>query len=219
MMSIVLSLYALCVFALLMAELRGQMTAQYISKTLAGLGFLSIAVLSGAMDSIYGQLILAALVFSFIGDLCLLQRGTGRAFLAGMAAFAAAHIVYIFALAQWGFEPWWLWTFLPAVLIGLAAYIIMKTDIPGKLQAGTLLYSVVIALMGAFAILATRSSGHGLFVIAAACFILSDIFVSRHRFKPVAKQTLLAGPRNYLVITPFYFFAQVLFALSVGLAV
>lgn len=217
MMTLLITLYAFCVFALLMAELRGQDIAQRIFKPAAGVGFLLLAVLSGALETLYGQLIMIALVFSVVGDTCLLKRGVGGAFMAGMTAFAAAHLAYILALAQWGFSPIWLVWLIPAGGIGFASFYMMKTVIPATLRQKTLLYSVIIAVMGAFAILASYHSGHGLFVIASGCFILSDIFVSRHRFKPVAIQKRLKGARNFAIITPFYFFAQALFALSTGL--
>lgn len=218
MIASVLGGFSLCVFALLMAELRGQLPAQYIFKPLATFGFIALCVLTGPFDSLYGQFIFAALAASFVGDICLLKPGRGKMFLAGMAAFAAAHVLYIAALAQWGFAPWWLWALIPSVIIGLLVFRAMRANVPQNLKLSTPLYCIVIALMGSFAALASWHSGHGIFGIAAACFIVSDIFVSRHRFTPTGEQKILQGPRNYLLITPLYFFAQALFALSVGLA-
>ena len=217
MIAPLLAIYSLCVFALLMGELREQRSVQYIFKPLASLAFVTLAYLIGAFDSIYGVLILAALIASLLGDLCLLKPGRSKLFLAGMASFAAAHVLYIVALSRWGFEMWWLLMIVPSTVIGLAAFKMMRPNIPKNLQIPTAMYSVIIALMGGFAILATLKSGHGIFAIAAGCFIVSDIFVSRHRFTPLADQNVLKGPRNYLLITPLYFFAQALFALTVGL--
>ena len=217
MITPVLGLFSLCVFTLLMAELRGQLTAQYVLKPLAAMGFIALCVLTGPFESLYGQLILTALTASLIGDICLLKLGRGKMFLAGMAAFAVAHILYIAALAQWGFRLWWLWGLIPSLIIGLLVFRAIRVNVPENLRLSTPFYCIIIALMGSFAALATWQSSHGIFAIAAACFIVSDIFVSRHRFTPLADQNFLTGPRNHLLITPLYFFAQALFALSVGL--
>jgi len=218
MIAPLLGIYTLSVFALLMSELREQRLAQSIFKLLAGLCFIALAVWVGAFETLYTSLIVAALIASFIGDICLLKPGRGRAFLAGMLFFAAAHILYIFALAEWGFKPWWVWALLPSAAVGLFAFRMMRANIPDGLRLSTAIYCIIIALMGCFAALATWHSGHGIFAIAAGCFIISDIFVARHRFTPIEDQKFLAGLRNYLLITPLYFFAQALFALSAGLA-
>ncbi len=217
MIAPLLGVFSLCVFALLMSELRAQRAGQYIFKPVAALGFIALCLMMGPFDHLYGQLVFAALIASFIGDMCLLKPGRGKMFLAGMGAFALAHILYIAALSQWGFAPGWLLSIGVSIGIGGYAFSRMRANIPAELKIGTAIYCIIIALMGCFALLATRHSGHGIFVIAAGCFIVSDIFVSRHRFTPLSDQKILAGPRNYILITPLYFFAQALFALSTGL--
>ena len=68
------------------------------------------------------------------------------------------------------------------------------------------IYSVIIITMVVFAL----ASQVTLAIIAAIMFAVSDMFVARDRFvKP--------RPKNAFTITPLYFGAQVLFALSVSI--
>jgi uncharacterized membrane protein YhhN len=58
------------VFCLVLVEasLAGMQLVAAISKIAASCGFLIVAVLSGAMRSTYGKILLSGLAFSFLGD-------------------------------------------------------------------------------------------------------------------------------------------------------
>jgi uncharacterized membrane protein YhhN len=63
----------------------------WIAKPLASLGFLAAACAAGALESSYGQTVLLGLVACALGDVLLVPRGAGAAFLAGMGSFALGH--------------------------------------------------------------------------------------------------------------------------------
>ena len=70
------------------------------------------------------------------------------------------------------------------------------------------IYTVVISLMLIRALQTNMTGSHLLILPAAILFAVSDIFVARDRF-------VAPTPKNAFLITPLYFGAQALFALSV----
>ena len=77
------------------------------AKIIASTGFLAVAILSGALQSTYGKVLLAGLTLSFAGDALLIGE-TQQAFLAGLAAFLLAHLAYVAAFAVSGVNFRWL---------------------------------------------------------------------------------------------------------------
>lgn len=207
-MIVSLFLYAGVVLALLTAEYREDAKAQRFFKPLAALGFILLALSSGALETLYGQLILAGLVICAFGDVFLLARKSQILFIAGMAAFALGHILYCFALrlspdlfpSLWSLSHWIIWPIIISVC-AFFLYIQPKLDLTMQIMVG--LYSLIIGMMVVYAV----GSGRFITALAGIIFAASDMFVARDRFvKP--------SPKNALVITPLYFGAQALFALS-----
>jgi len=203
--------YGLSVAGLLVSELKGKDRFKWFFKPLSGLAFLYAAIVYGATHSIYGHLIFLGLTLSFIGDCALLKQGIGRIFAIGVIAFASAHIAYGFAFAHVA-DLHWLW---PAGLFTLCliGYVIPKQqspDGPHRLDRLITVYSAMIVVMTGLAIYATWVTGHWIIAFAALLFVVSDIFVGRNRFGP-------SRPRQFWIITPFYFAAQILFAFSIGI--
>ena len=94
---ILLILIGLVTLANWIAIWRGNLTAYYITKPLVLLGLIAFFLLQGALGVIRLPFLLG-LVFSLIGDILLIPRGT-RWFIAGMAAFSLTQLFYI-----WGFN-------------------------------------------------------------------------------------------------------------------
>ncbi len=67
---------------LLLADLR---IPAAVMKFIASSAFIALAIRSGALESLYGRLILTGLVLSWCGDMFLVG-GSQTAFLAGLAA-------------------------------------------------------------------------------------------------------------------------------------
>jgi uncharacterized membrane protein YhhN len=207
-----LLLYGAAVLALTAAEYRQDAAAQRFMKPACALGFILIALQSGALSSSYGQIILAALGLCAIGDLALLSRGSRPLFQAGMGAFGLGHAVYVFAF--FGPQESTAGIFVGAALALLLIFLFFKfvwPSVDSDMRAPVGIYIAIIAIMLITAADYAFASGIWVIGIAAALFAISDFFVGRDRF---AAQ----DPRNALAITPLYFFAQALFALSVAQA-
>ncbi len=211
---LIVGFYAFCVLGLLWAEFSQNLCAQYIFKPLAALGFCLIALKMGALESVYGQIILAGLVACAIGDIVLLSRTSEKLFTWGMVAFALGHMAYILAAF---FVPHSillpLYAGIPImILCVLIPYFIwkhIKPKIPSKLKGAVAIYTVLISVM-VFISAQKLNSPYWSVSLAAFLFAVSDFFVARDRF-------IKLDSKNAFVITPFYFGAQALFASSVGL--
>src|SRR5512144_280382 len=97
-------LLAAAVAALLAADYRGSRLGIWLTKPLASSLFIAAALAHGATASRYGLLVLAALAFSWLGDVLLIPDESPRVFRAGIAAFALAHVAYIGAFAVRGVD-------------------------------------------------------------------------------------------------------------------
>lgn len=201
------------VFALTISDWRHQHTLEktpwlrYIFKPLAASAFLWLAVNVGAMDSNYGQWILAALILCAIGDLCLMFK-TDAFFLSGLGAFLTGHL--LFAVAFWqlfnGFEPSSYLTFLLFIMPIISLRWLMP-NVGNDMKIPVIMYISVITAMLIFAGLTFDTSGGLLRFAGALGFAISDLAVARQQFvKP--------SPINGLWGTPLYFFSQMLLAYS-----
>lgn len=176
------------------------------------MGFLFLALGFGALDSGYGRYIFVGLVACALGDVFLLSRNRKAVFRLGMLAFAIGHISYVLAAEQilrpdMSFLIFILTTFL-GLAVGFTVFRSLKTDIPKDMIWPVGIYTLIISLMLLRAF-QTDMDGPHLFMVAGAVFFgISDIFVARDRF-------VAPNPKNAWVITPLYFGAQALFALSV----
>lgn len=107
-----LILIALVTLANWFAIWRGNLKAYYITKPVVLLGLILYFLLQGALSAARLPFLLG-LIFSMIGDIFLIPRGT-RWFIAGMGAFSITQLFYI-----WGFN-----TSLPStpvLIIGIVA--------------------------------------------------------------------------------------------------
>lgn len=204
-MSASLFLYAAVVTALLTAEYSGDVKAQRLFKPLAALGFILLALYFGALETLYGQVILAGLIFCAFGDVFLLARKSPALFMAGMAAFALGHIAYCFALQSIGGVGVGAWTIVLTVTAVSVFFLYLRPKLDMTMQIMVGLYAMIIGAMVIFAL----STGRLIPALASVMFAASDMCVARDRF-------VKTEPRNALGITPFYFGAQALFAFSVN---
>lgn len=137
---------------------------------------LALAAVAGAAPAP----IIAGLALGALGDL-LLSRPSPRAFLGGMAAFAAGHLAYLAAfwpLTGGGLPP------APALGAGLALFAsgrIWLWPHCGALTLPVIGYSAIIALMLAMAMM--LGPGYRLVAIGALMFTLSDILLALRLFR------------------------------------
>lgn len=196
----------------LYGEVRGYGWAQMAGKPLASLAFLVAGVLRWQMGGfgVFGGLICAGLAGSVIGDLCLLSRGTGRVFLAGMAAFLLAHLCYICAFLIHGVR--WEWAGFvvpPLAVVGAVILHLLRPRLSGAMRWAVPVYLLAVSGMLATALMAVLPAfrpwtlGGG-----AVLFFLSDALVARQRF-------LSPSPVNRITGLPLYYGGQWLLLLTI----
>ena len=190
--------------AYVFAEWKGSRRAARTAKATASTAFVLLAVVNGAADSTYGILILAALCFSWFGDLFLLSMRNSF-LLAGIAAFLVAHVAYAAAFVARGIDPT---VFVIALILwNAAAFFVLYwlwKYLERYFRIAVPIYLAAISLMTALAV-ATSSP---ILVIAGVAFAVSDISVARNRFVGRSINNKVWG-------VPLYYVAQVLFAMSV----
>jgi uncharacterized membrane protein YhhN len=174
-------------------------------KMLAATSYLAFALTLGALDSLYGTVVFAALLLSWLGDLFLIGEARS-AFVTGLGAFLLAHVAYAsaFALGGLALAP----AGLAAVVMVVVAVVVLRWlrrgTLPPRMVPPVVAYLVAIGVMVAFA----AGTGSTRVLIGAVAFAVSDIFVARHRF--VAR-----APINRRLGLPLYFAAQLLLASTV----
>ena len=91
-------------FGTLVCEYRRALKVRALFKPIASSGFVGLALVAGAFGSLFGKLVLTALVLSFVGDVVLMKRSEG-AIRGGILAFGAAHVAYCAAFLERGVDP------------------------------------------------------------------------------------------------------------------
>lgn len=202
-------LVAVSCVALVALQLLSQPLPAALAKLLASSAFIAIAVSAGAATSGYGRLILAGLVFSWLGDMLLVGEGQGL-FLAGLLAFLLAHVAYVGAFTLHGVDGrWLLFAALPVIAVAALVTIWLTPHVAPFMMVPVRVYTVVISLMVVMAFGALGAGGSRLMVAGALLFFVSDLSVAALRIVQTEWPT-------YVVGLPLYYAGQVLLALSTG---
>lgn len=199
---------ALLVVLLLVGE-RRRASWRGVAKGAASTAFIAAAVAAGAPDSAYGRWVLAALALGWVGDVALVSARRVW-FLVGLAAFLLSHLAYIgaFAAVRPNVPP----ALIAAAALAGPALLVVRwlwPHLPHEMRPPVLAYVAVITAMVAAAAGAAAGDGPWPILPAAGAFYLSDLAVARDRF-------VAPGFVNRIWGLPFYYAAQVVFALSVG---
>lgn len=200
---------AIACAATVSAELRGKRLGVWLFKPLASAGFVLLALALWQQGCVAASLLLAGLVASWLGDVLLIPEHSSAAFLAGFAAFAAAHICYLLAFLQ--LQPDWHYVIKAAAALLLVAVLIWRhlfKHLEGPFRLAVPLYTLVILAMVAISAGVYTVAG-GLLLAGALVFAVSDIFVAQERF--VGK-----APINTWLGLPLYYLAQLLIASSMA---
>ena len=173
---------AICALGYLSICARPTSELRSLLKTAAVMLLAIAAGISGAH-----WLLVAALALCAVGDWMLSRDGDG-AFMAGIGAFAAGHLVYVVLFithplanpARWSDMPQPLFIFaLLALGIGMAFLLMPRA---GDLQGPVMGYIPIILAMG-LAVLVLPAEGAVRFALPAALlFILSDMVLASERF-------------------------------------
>ncbi|MBK7907217.1 MAG: lysoplasmalogenase [Gemmatimonadetes bacterium] len=153
----------------------------YVTKPLATLITIAIAVrATNPVSPRYRTLVTAGLVASLAGDVFLMLPGDR--FIAGLASFLVAHLLYIAAFAGAGGG---LRSPASALPVGVFALAMLATLWPelGALRLPVAAYVMVIAAMGWQALARWgRSPGAELAALGAVSFLVSDSALAVGRF-------------------------------------
>lgn len=200
---------AVAVVGLLAAEWSAWRRARITFKLLASSAFVAVACVLPGSASAYGRLVIVALALSWVGDACLLSSRAAL-FLAGLAAFLLAHLVFAAAFAQGALDGHAL---LAALLVMLAVggvtmrWLWPHLSTPYKAAVGA--YVAAIVGMCALAVARSAALGYWPLAVGALGFAASDLAVARDRF-------VAPGRVNRLWGLPLYYASQLILAWSVA---
>lgn len=201
--------YLLCAAAvavLLWAEYRGSRTGLWIAKPLASLAFVWVALAAGALDSGYGQWLLAGLVLCLLGDVLLIPLERPAVFRAGVFAFLAGHVAYSAAFLSRPLDAYGLVAGAIVLLVVVGSVLRwLAASLPADMVWPVRTYMVVIGLMSTLACGVTAAGGPWAIAVGALAFTASDVAVARDRF--VRHEFL-----NRAWGLPLYYGAQLLLA-------
>ncbi len=193
--------------ALLWGEWQDRARPRRIGKPVASAGFIVAAIGFGALESRYGNIVLAGLVLGAIGDVCLLGSGK-KAFIAGLVSFLLGHVAYVVAFSTLPISvpEAFLTAAALAVVMGFVGRWVFPHAPDMRVPIG--IYMVVIAAMCVFAIGAGSAGAPWMIPVGAVMFTVSDIAVVRDRF-------VSPGFVNRLWGLPLYYAAQLIIAWSI----
>ena len=195
--------------ALVILLYHGHTAPAAVAKFVASTAFIALALHSGALDSMFGKLILAGLALSWCGDM-LLIGASETYFLGGLVAFLLAHVAYVSAFVAHGYRrSWTIAAAIPITVIAIAVWTWLEPYTAANLSIPVRAYIAVISLMVIFAAGTRGAAGSWLIVAGATLFFLSDLSVAALRIVQTDMPT-------YVVGLPFYYAGQVCLALSVS---
>lgn len=159
----------------------------------------------------YSRRVLIGLIFSCVGDIFLVWKGTGMNFEMGLLMFAVAHTEYARAFGWRPLNPYAGGTF---AVLGLFVYYFLSTNIEGIMSYLVALYITLICTMAWRAVarvqffddLWTWSKLCGCF--GSIFFLISDLTIAVDKF-------CFPVPFAHQIIMLTYYAAQVGIALSV----
>ena len=193
------------VLVFLASERINNQVGRWGGKMAASTVFVLFAVYLDALESVYGQVLMVALLCSWVGDLLLLP-GKSKWFLYGLVSFLLAHIAFALCFIQRGIDTGQL--LLPGTGVGLLVLVISYWLLPHvekEMKLPVLGYMAAIVVMVILAFATHHHLPNAAIPVAACLFLVSDLFVARDRF--VKKEAW-----NRIIGTPLYFGAQMMFA-------
>ena len=204
-------LCAVAVAGLLVAEYRDSRGGLWLTKPLASAAFIWLGLVSNALDSGYGRLVLVALALCLLGDILLIPRDRPKIFRAGVFAFLLGHVAYSAAFLSRPLAPGGL--LVGAIGLGVVILIVLRwlgKSLPADMVGAVRTYMLVIGVMSALACGVTAGGGPWAVAVGALAFTASDISVARDRF--VRHQFI-----NRAWGLPLYYAAQLLLATTPAL--
>ncbi len=193
---------ALATAGLIVAERQHSELGKWLTKPVASLAFVGLALASGATDSAYGLTVLIALILCLIGDVLLIPIAVGKAFLTGLSSFLLGHVVLCVAFLV-AFASWPIAAVTAAALLAPALLVLrwLRPHLQGPMRLAVPAYILVITAMVALAVAAAIPGGRWAIAAGAVAFFLSDISVARDRFVEASWINRLWGLPLYYAAT------------------
>ena len=202
---------AVAVAGLLVAEQRGSRAGLWLTKPVASLAFLWVALAAGALESTYGRWVLLGLALCLAGDLLLIPQERKAAFRGGVFAFLAGHVAFSVAFLGLPIDP--LGLAVAAVVLALALAAVLRwlsPSVTADMVLPVRAYMLVIGIMSALACGVTAAGGPWQVAVGALAFTASDVSVARDRFVRHEFMNRAWG-------LPLYYAAQLLIATTPSL--
>ena len=198
------------VLALVVSDYREIRAGRYLFKPLASAAFIWLALSLDATSTVYGNWLLAALIFCMVGDLFLMPDNE-RCFLAGLTAFLCGHLLFAVAFYQLPSNSMGLGiTLVPALILLVFVWRWLIPHVNREMKLPVILYILVITAMLLCAGLTVGQPAAFMIVIGAWGFAVSDLAVARRQFiQPSSKLNGVWG-------TPLYFLSQMVLACTVA---
>ena len=195
--------------ALVTLQYSGYVIPAAAAKVVASTAFIVLALRAGALESLFGKLILAGLALSWCGDMLLIGASEVY-FLGGLVAFLLAHIAYVSAFVTHGYRrSWAAIAAVPITAVAITVWAWLEPHTAANLSFPVRAYIAVISLMVIFAVGTRGAGGPWLIVAGAILFFLSDLSVA-------ALRIVQTDTATYVIGLPFYYAGQVCLALSVS---
>jgi uncharacterized membrane protein YhhN len=183
----------------------------WLTKPVASAAFIWLGLESGALDTTYGQLVLAGLLLCMLGDVLLIPRGRPAIFRAGVFAFLLGHVAYSAAFLTQPMSVAGLiigGAMLVAIVVSVLRW--LGGSLPPDMVVAVRTYMIVIGVMSTLACGVTAAGGPWQVAVGALAFTASDVSVARDRF--VRHEFV-----NRAWGLPLYFAAQLLIAVTPAL--
>ncbi len=199
------------VLGLVVSDYRGFRAGRYLCKPLAAAAFVWLALTLGAMETTYGNWMLAALILCMVGDLFLMPDDE-RSFLAGLTAFLCGHLLFAVAFLQLPANATGIaLSTVPALLLLVLVWRWLMPHVNREMKIPVVIYILVITAMLLCAGLTAGQPAAPLVIAGAWGFACSDVAVARRQFVwPDSRMNGVWG-------TPLYFLSQMVLASSIAL--
>lgn len=192
----------------ILAMYQGRRLTLYLFKPLTVVFIILIALQPRYPTSpFYRQAIIAALLFSLVGDIFLMLPRDR--FIPGLVSFLAAHVFYIAAFAYESNRALSTWELIPFLIYGILMLRVLWSHL-NQMRTPVILYMIAILMMGWVAAsrwMLTGQDGSRQAFVGAILFIASDSVLALERFRGRFRSA-------QLLILSTYFMAQWLIALS-----
>lgn len=203
-----LSIIALCSAVITIVCRYKESPLLWLFKPFTMVAIVLIAAFFGEASGTYKFLIVAALLFSLVGDVILIEEE--RLFVYGLGFFLVAHLIFISAfwiVADGEFYP----VSLLVYLLGLGGYFVIRTGLPKHFTIPVIFYNLAISTMLCTALnfwIAERSENAIYALAGSVFFVVSDSILAVNKF-----HTRFKTAHIYILAT--YFLAQWLIAISI----